>query len=66
MASDTSMQRPRSLQNLQGEFESQHEIQLGQMELGNSVAARIGSVRWKAQDLTPFFLSDLLLLGFQS
>lgn len=56
MASDTSMQRPRSLQNLQGEFESQHEIQLGQMELGNSVAARIGSVRWKAQDLTPFFL----------
>ena len=55
MASDTSMQRPRSLQNLQGEFESQHEIQVGQMELGNSVAARIGSVRWKAQDLTPFF-----------
>ena len=29
------MQRPRSLQNLQGEFESQHEIQFGIIKLSN-------------------------------
>ena len=53
--SDTSIQRPRSLQNLHGEFESQHKIHFGQLEVGNSIVARIGSVRWKALDLIPFF-----------